>query len=77
VTIQASHAKHEDRTRPPAGVLPPLPRDELIISAATAAEHELYDALMTGLPDEDQSGLEELMIGNIERLRSDGDSYAP
>jgi hypothetical protein len=58
-------------------VLPPLPRDEAIIPSASATERELYEALMTGLPDEDQGGLEDLMIDNIERLRADGDSYAP
>jgi len=77
MTSATNHTKPQDRTRPRLGVLPALPRDEVILSTAVAAERELYEALMTGLPDEDQGGLEELMIGNIERLRSDGDSYAP
>lgn len=58
-------------------VLPPLPREEVIIPSASATERELYEALMTGLPDGDQDDLEDLMIDNIERLRADGDSYAP
>jgi hypothetical protein len=74
--VVTSPVRHRDQARPPAAVLPPLPREE-VISTATAAERTLYEALMTGLPDEEQGGLEELMIGNIERLRSDGDSYAP
>ena len=62
--------------RPPAA-LPPLPRDEVIIPKEAEAARELYGALMSGLPGEEKGELEDLMIDNIERLRSDGDSYAP
>lgn len=61
----------------PAAALPPLPREEAILPVSSPTAHELYDALMTGLPNQEQSQLENLMIDNIERLRSDGDSYAP
>jgi hypothetical protein len=60
-------------------VLPPLPRDEAIFPAdgSSAAQRELYQALISGFQEEEKDGLEDLMIDNIERLRSDGDSYAP
>jgi hypothetical protein len=58
---------------------PPRPRDEEIFPAggAVAAQRELYQALISGFQDEEKDGLEHLMIDNIERLRMDGDSYAP
>jgi hypothetical protein len=65
---------HEGFGRLPSG-LPPLPRDEAIFPAA--AHQDLYQALIGGFPEQERDDLEHLMIDNIERLRSDGDSYAP
>jgi hypothetical protein len=77
MTKPGNHAGYDGPTQEPRVALPPLPREEVIIPSASAAERELYEALMTGLPHEDKGDLEDLMIDNIERLRSDGDSYAP
>ena len=70
-------ATQVDALASPPAVLPPLPRDEAIIPREAAAARELYGALMSGLAGEEKGELEHLMIDNIERLRSDGDSYAP
>jgi hypothetical protein len=60
-------------------LLPPLPRDEAILPGGpgVGAQRELYGALMKGFAAEEQDDLEHMMIDNIERLREDGDSYAP
>ncbi|BEP12973.1 hypothetical protein acdb102_12840 [Acidothermaceae bacterium B102] len=76
MTSDGAATEVDETDRPPA-VLPPLPRDEVIIPKEADAERELYGALMSGLPGEEKGELEDLMIDNIERLRSDGDSYAP
>ncbi|MDX6256010.1 MAG: hypothetical protein QOJ11_2344 [Frankiales bacterium] len=59
--------------------LPPLPRDEAILpdGPGARAQRELYGALMKGFESEERDDLEHMMIDNIERLRDDGDSYAP
>ena len=49
----------------------------MIIPREAEAARELYGALMSGIPSEEKGELEDLMIDNIERLRTDGDSYAP
>jgi len=77
MTKATQHPEYDGQTDEPPTLLPPLPREEAIIPTASANARELYEALMTGLPHEDQGELENLMIDNIERLRSDGDSYAP
>ena len=59
---------------------PPSPRrDETLVprSAGPLAKREIYGALMSGFAQDEQRQLEDLMIDNIERLRGDGDSYAP
>jgi hypothetical protein len=54
-------------------------REQVIIpyGTGTAAHRELYGALMKGFGAHEQGALENVMIDNIERLRDDGDSYAP
>ncbi|MDX6223616.1 MAG: hypothetical protein QOD91_2670 [Frankiales bacterium] len=71
-----AQATEEPQQQPP---LPPLPRDEVILPGGpgTGAQRELYGALMKGFGPDEQDDLEHMMIDNIERLREDGDSYAP
>jgi hypothetical protein len=59
--------------------LPPFRREEALIphDAGARAQHDVLEALMSGFPEDEQGQLEHLMITNIERLREDGDSYAP
>jgi hypothetical protein len=57
---------------------PPRPDEALVPrSAGAQVRREIYGALMSGFAQDEQRELEDLMIDNIERLRDDGDSYAP
>lgn len=67
-----SHEQANDRAVAPVN-------DDAIIPSGigAAAQRELYGALMEGLGRQERDDLVHLMVDNIERLRSDGDSYAP
>jgi hypothetical protein len=65
---------------PSTHYLPTSPLDEepdVPGGAGAHAQRELFGALMSGFADDEQDSLRRLMLDNIERLRTDGDSYAP
>lgn len=44
--------------------------------ADVPGQREIYSALMSGLDEDQRRGIENLMVSNIERLISEGDSYS-